>query len=113
VVNPGKHALEHYSYDGRLLGYWDNASFDIEGFSGCCNPAQISVLPDGSFVTSEKGMVRIKVHKASGELLAVVAPPGKFREAFNAPDLAVTPDGLIYALDMDGHMIRVFRYHEQ
>jgi len=111
VVNPGKHALEHYSYDGRLLGYWDNASFDIEGFSGCCNPAQIAILADGSFVTAEKGMVRIKVHKASGELIAVVAPTEKFKEAFNAPDLALSPDGVVYALDIDSRMIRVFQHN--
>jgi len=110
VVNPGKHALEHYSYDGRLIGFWENASFNIEGFSGCCNPAHIAVLPDGSFITSEKGMVRIKVHKASGELAGVVAPNEKFKDSFYAPDLALSPDGLIYALDFDTYMIRVFQH---
>ncbi len=110
VVNPGKHALEQYSYDGRLIGFWENASFDLEGFSGCCNPAQIAILPDGSFVTSEKGMVRIKVHKASGEFLSIVAPTEKFRDSFLAPDLALSPEGLIYALDFDSYMIRVFKH---
>lgn len=110
VVNPGKHALENYSYDGRLKGFWENASFNLEGFSGCCNPAQIAILPDGSFVTSEKGMVRIKVHKASGELLSVVSPTETFANAFNAPDLAITPDGLIYALDFDNSIIRVYQH---
>jgi hypothetical protein len=61
-------------------------------------------------VTSEKGLVRIKVHKASGELSGVVAPNEKFKEAFNAPDLAVSPEGLIYALDFDSHMIRIFQH---
>jgi hypothetical protein len=110
VVNPGKHALEQYSYDGKLIGFWENASFNLEGFSGCCNPAQIAFLPDGSFVTSEKGLVRIKVHKASGELICVVAPPENFGEAFLAPDIAVTPEGIIYALDFDNKMIRVFQH---
>ena len=109
VVNPGKHALEQYSYDGRLIGFWENASFNVEGFSGCCNPAQMAILPDGSFVTSEKGLVRIKVHKPSGELLYVVGLSDNFDNAFLAPDLAVTPAGLIYALDFDNGMIRVYQ----
>jgi sugar lactone lactonase YvrE len=108
VVNPGKHAFENYTDEGNLRGFWENSSTDIEGFSGCCNPAHIAFLPDGSFVTSEKLIVRIKVHKPSGEFLSVVAPPEKFKENGIAPDLAVDDDGNIYALDFDRKMIRVF-----
>jgi len=110
VVNPGKHALENYSYEGDLKGFWENASFDLAGFSGCCNPSHIAIMPDGSFVTSEKGIVRIKIHKPSGELLCVVAPPSGFGDAFKAPDLVVTPEGIIYALDFDNFVIRVYKY---
>jgi hypothetical protein len=109
VVNPGKHAFENYTFDGQLRGFWENSAMTIDGFSGCCNPAQMAVMPDGSFVTAEKGMVRIKIHKASGELLAVVAPPEKFEGETHAPDLAVSPSGDIYALDYERKMIRVFQ----
>jgi hypothetical protein len=108
VVNPGKHAFENYTDEGNLRGFWENSSVDIEGFSGCCNPAHIAFLPDGSFVTSEKLIVRIKVHKPSGEFLSVVAPPEKFKENGMAPDLAVDDNGNIYALDFDRKIIRVF-----
>ena len=109
VVNPGQHAFENYTFDGELRGFWEKTAMTIEGFSGCCNPAQMAVLPDGSFVTAEKGMVRIKVHKASGELLSVVAPPEAFEGETHAPDLAVSPSGDIYALDFERKMIRVFQ----
>jgi len=108
VVNPGKHAFENYTDAGDLRGYWENSSTDIEGFSGCCNPAHIAFLPDGSFVTSEKLIVRIKVHKPSGELVSVVAAPDIFKENGIAPDLAVDDNGNIYALDFDKKIIRVF-----
>jgi hypothetical protein len=108
VVNPGKHAFENYTYDGDLRGFWENSSEGIEGFSGCCNPAHIAFLPDGSFVTSEKLIVRIKVHKPSGELVSVVAAPDRFKENGIAPDLAVDDNGNIYALDFDRKIIRVF-----
>lgn len=108
VVNPGNHAFENYTYDGNLRAYWENSSMKIEGFSGCCNPAHYAFLPDGSFVTSEKGMVRIKVYKPSGELLGVVAPPDKFKDDGHAPDITVDGSGNIYALDFDKKMIRLF-----
>jgi sugar lactone lactonase YvrE len=109
VVNPGKLAFENYTFDGKLRGYWEHAGMTIDGFSGCCNPAQMAILPDGSFVTAEKGMVRIKIHKASGEFMAIVAPPEDFEGGTYAPDLAVSPSGDIYALDYERKMIRVFQ----
>jgi len=109
VVNPGKHSFENYTFDGQLRGFWENTGMTIEGFSGCCNPAQMAVLQDGSFVTAEKGLVRIKVHNPSGELISVVAPPEKFTGETQAPDLAVSPSGDIYALDYERKMIRVFQ----
>ena len=108
VVNPGKHALENYSDDGRMRGFWENASFDIDGFLGCCNPARITVMDNGSFVTSEKGMVRIKIHDQSGKLLSVVAPPRLFNEEGKAPDICCDEKGVVYALDFDRNAIRIF-----
>jgi len=37
-----------------------------------------------------------------------VAPPSKFPGGTHAPDLAVGDNGVIYALDFDQKMIRVF-----
>ncbi|MCG6185786.1 NHL repeat-containing protein [Maribellus maritimus] len=108
VVNPGMHALENYTFDGDLRAFWENTSMKIDGFSGCCNPAHFTFLPDGNFVTSEKGLVRIKVHKPSGELLGVVAPPVKFDTEDQAPDIAADSLGNIYALDFERKIIRVF-----
>ena len=108
MVNPGKHSLENYTDDGNLRSFLENMSPEIEGFSGCCNPAHIDIMDDGSFVTSEKGVVRIKIHEPSGELAIVVAPPDKFKEDGEAPDVAVDEEGIIYALDYDKNMIRIF-----
>ena len=108
VVNPGKHALENYSDDGRMRGFWQNASYEIEGFLGCCNPSRITVMEDGSFVTSEKGLVRIKIYDQSGKLISVVAPPNLFKEEGKAPDICVDNKGTVYALDFDKDMVRIF-----
>ncbi len=108
VVNPGKHAIENYTDDGHLRGFWEKASIDIEGFQGCCNPARLAAMPDGSFLTSEKGMVRIKLYDQSGSMLSVVAPPVLFKEDGKAPDVCVDEDGIIYALDFDRDLVRIF-----
>ncbi len=108
VVNPGLHQLENYTDAGELRAFWGEASFDIAGFTGCCNPVHIEVLSDGSFITSEKGLVRIKEYKASGELGCVVAGPDAFEEDAEGPDLATDGHTRIYALDFDRNMIRIF-----
>jgi sugar lactone lactonase YvrE len=108
VVNPGMHALQNYSNLGKLRGYWSKPSFEIEGFSGCCNPFRIAFQPDGSLVTSEKGLVRIKIHEASGALRSVVAPPSAFEGEKKAPDVAVDRKGVVYALDFERKSVRIF-----
>ncbi len=112
VVNPGKHAIENYSEDGRMRGFWQNSSMDIEGFTGCCNPAEITVREDGYFVTSEKGMVRIKIYDQSGKLMSVVASPKQFKEEGKAPEVCVDEKNIVYALDFDRNVVRVFEPKE-
>jgi hypothetical protein len=108
VANPGKHALENYTFDGKLRGWWNAMTSDIKGFSGCCNPAHFTFLPDGNFITSEKGIVRIKEYKPSGEFVGVVAAPSSFEGEQHAPDVVADNLGKIYALDKERKMIRVF-----
>lgn len=107
VVNPGMHALQHYDESGNLLEAWDKASLSIDGFSGCCNPAHFTFLPDGRFVTSEKGMPRIKIYSDGGLLESVVAPPAAFVNNGRACDVATLGETVV-ALDFDKKMIRIF-----
>jgi hypothetical protein len=108
VVNPGMHALENYTFDGKLRGYWKKSGVNPEGFSGCCNPSYFTFLGDGRFVTSEKGLVRVKVYKPSGELEGLVAAPVKFAAEGKAPDVAADSRNNVYLLDFDRKIIRVF-----
>jgi hypothetical protein len=108
IVNPGIHALQNYTAEGRLRSYIRNSSFGIEGFSGCCNPSHFTFLPTGEFVTSEKGIIRIKVIAESGEVISVVAPPDKFERGGRAPAIVSDQEGNILALDFDRKMIRIF-----
>lgn len=108
VVNPAFHALENYRPDGTLISTWNKTSMHIDGFSGCCNPSHLALLPDGSFVTSEKGIPRVKIHGPAGDLRSVVAAPDQFDEEVTGLDLAVDSRGRIYVLDPIRGTVRIF-----
>ena len=108
AVNPGHHALENYRPDGMPISMWENSSFTIEGFSGCCNPSHFSLMPDGSFVTAEKGLPRVKIHNLDGSLRCVVAAPDQFDEDVVGLDVAVDDSGRVYVLDPSRNQIRIF-----
>jgi len=108
VVNPGRHSLENYTPDGDLRSSWGVFSMTIEGFCGCCNPIHITILDDGKFVTSEKGIARIKVYNRLGNLESVVAAPDQFNEGTVGLDLAADSKGRIYVLDPVKKAVRIF-----
>jgi hypothetical protein len=109
VVNSGRHQLESYDKEGNLKSSWKKTSMRLDGFSGCCNPSHISILPDGSFVTSEKGIVRVKIHQPSGEFKSVVAAPNQFEKGTRGLDLAVDSKNRVIILDPMKGLIRIFK----
>ncbi len=120
AANTGKHRLETFSTDGEFKGQWGRFGMDIEGFCGCCNPANFAILPDGSVVTAEKGLTRVKVYEASGKFVGVVAPPSAFKRHDDlcesnleladrsALDVAVDSQGRVLVLDPLTAELRVF-----
>ncbi len=113
VTDPGRHRVEGYTPDGDLEVHWGKRGFGIEGFCGCCNPTNLAILSEGLFVTSEKGIPRVKVCDLEGKVVAVVAPPEAFDEDATDLDLATDPEGRIYVLDPTTSTIRVFERSEQ
>ena len=113
VVNPGRHQFEKYTHDGSLVTTWGEASLTVEGFTGCCNPAHFTFLDDGAFVTSEKGLERIKVYNADGSFRCLVAGAGSFDEGTKGLDLAAGLEGRILVLDPSRNQIRVFLPNEK
>ncbi len=108
AVNPGHHALENYRPDGMPLSAWEASSMMIDGFSGCCNPSHFALMPDGAFVTAEKGLPRVKIHNQDGELRCVVAAPDQFDDGVTGLDVAADDSGRIYVLDPSRGTVRIF-----
>jgi hypothetical protein len=109
AANTGRRKLENYNPDGTLISSWGESSVSIEGFCGCCNPSHFALLPDGSFVTSEKGIPRVKVYSPLGQFAGVVSGPDQFETATVGLDIAVNKWGEILILDPNKECIRVFR----
>ena len=121
VVNPGRHRIEAYTFDGDLEFWWGEHSTGIRGFCGCCNPVNFAVLPNGHFVTCEKGLVRVKQYDSDGGFVGVVASPAQlvsqveFRicntpEECQSPgfDVAVDAGGRVLVLDTIKGVVRIF-----
>jgi hypothetical protein len=126
VANPGMHRIEAYTFDGDYEQplTWGKASLEIAGFCGCCNPANFALLPDGRFVTAEKGIPRVKVYSAAGEFVGVVADPQTLaptptiteetREEHHLPvvDVAADGRGRVLVLDPAARRVRIFEIRE-
>jgi hypothetical protein len=108
IVNPGRRRVEAWSFEGCAGFWWGRASPAIEDFSGCCNPAHLAIGPDGTFVTAEKGLVRVKTYTAEGRFRSVVAPPAAFAKESGPPDVAMDSAGRVLVLDPGARTVRVF-----
>jgi len=118
VANPGRHCVEIYTLDGHLEFSWGSSGCGIENFTGCCNPADIAVTPDGSVVTSEKGIYRVKLYEGiEGRLIGVVAGPQSFEDVaardfgpagYPGLDIAIDPHGRVLVLDPARCEVRIF-----
>lgn len=122
VVDPGRHQIQTWSPDGRLLAKWGERSRDPGGFAGCCNPVGFAALADGTVVTAERGQPRVKQFSADGQLRRVLAGPESFAASLQAAraeadellgcqagllDVAVSPEGAIVVLDRTTRDVRV------
>ncbi len=113
IVDPGRKTINAFTPDGELELSFGNPTFALEGFSGCCNPAHLSMLPDGSYVTSEKGIPRVKVYNTDGEFVtAVVGMEGLATET-EPCDVATDSTGRIYVLDPGAKVVRIFLAGEE
>ena len=75
VANPGRLRVETYSPDGRYQSSWGEPGMKIDRFCGCCNPVFFTMMPDGDFITSEKGLARVNIYDAEGTFKGAVAGP--------------------------------------
>ncbi|HUU91123.1 MAG TPA: NHL repeat-containing protein [Phycisphaerae bacterium] len=108
LVNPGRRRVECYTYEGAFRFAWGEFSMKIEGFCGCCNPTHLAIDRQGNFITSEKGLPRVKVYDDEGNFTSVVAAPADFADGAVGLDVAVDTKGRILVLDPKRGDVRIF-----
>ena len=113
AADTGRHSLENFTLDGGFRTSWGEFSMDLEGFCGCCNPSHFIILEDGSFITSEKGLARVKVYNQLGEMVSVVAGPEQFVTGTVGLDLAVDSAQRILVLDPQQKRVRIFTKNQE
>ncbi len=119
VANPGQLRVETYSAEGRFEASWGEPGMGIDRFAGCGNPVFFTLTGDGGFITSEKGLARVKLHDPRGKVLGLVAGPDflvqdkklakRAGRAAGGFDIALDDQGRVHVLDPYRGVVRSFR----
>lgn len=108
VANTGRHKLVQLDNEEHIVSSWGETSSAVEGFCGCCNPSNFALMRDGSFITAEKGLVRVKKYNEDGDFECVIAGPEKFKEDAKGLDIAIDSNDRIYVLEPEAMKIHIF-----
>ncbi|MFW5802640.1 MAG: hypothetical protein ACOCWJ_01870 [Verrucomicrobiota bacterium] len=102
ITNPGRQRVIRVRADGTVLSTWGHSSIEPDGFCGCCNPVHILRLKDGSIVTSEKGLSRVKIYSNDGVFMGFVDTPSNLKRSPGS-----TPVAYRIAASADGRIIHL------
>lgn len=109
VANTGRHKLERFDATGERVESFGETGMALDRFCGCCNPCHFTILPDGRFVTAEKGLNRVKVLSPTGDLVGVVCGAEQLGINVDQPICATPecsgPAGPIPVAASDGRLI--------
>lgn len=124
VANPGWHLIEAYTVKGDREFAWGKFGNSPEDFAACCNPVSFTILADGSIITCEKGVARVKVYDTFGKLKGFVADPKQLANVSASAgsktekvqrygfDIAADNNGHVYILDRVRNVVRFFKRKE-
>lgn len=106
VANTGNRRIEKRKLNGEIINKLGKAGTAPDGFCGCCNPAHFIVIPNG-FVTSEKGINRIKILNSDGNFREMVSSVNNFKPSLPL-DLASADGKTILAANPSDSKVYVF-----
>ncbi len=113
VTNPGLRRVEAYGKEGTPGPRWGHSGLEPAAFCGCCNPTHLAIGPGGFFVTSEKGLPRVKRYEANGQFSGFVAGCEAFAPDVVGLDVAVDSRERVLVLDPSKRQVRVFLKKQQ
>jgi len=66
LANLGAFRVQAFDMEGNIKYSFGKRGRGINDFHGCCNPVNVSYMPNGAIITVEKDPSRIKVYTQSG-----------------------------------------------
>lgn len=106
--NTGRLRVEVHQADGSLSHTWGGPGMALHQFPGCCNPVGLLVLPNGHFVTWQKGLRRVLEHDEHGAVISVLKEPKEIPPNVTHIAMAATAAGEV--LLSDGALASFTRY---
>jgi DNA-binding beta-propeller fold protein YncE len=107
IANTGNRRIERRNTEGAMLDFFGKPGTDPDAFCGCCNPSHFILIP-GGFITSEKGINRIKILNDEGKFIEFVSSVNNFVAPLPL-DIA-SPDGkVIYGANPADSKVYVFK----
>jgi hypothetical protein len=106
VANTGHRRVEKRNIQGDLKSYFGEPGLAQDAFCGCCNPSHFILIP-GGFVTSEKGINRIKILNDKGEFVELISSKNNFTPSVPL-NLASADGKTIYAANPADSKLYVF-----
>jgi hypothetical protein len=108
ATDTGRHRVTSWTLDGTMVASFGKFGMaKPEDFVGCCNPVNVAVAPDGSIVTAEKMIARVKVFDKDRSLLAVIGPE-QFDPMCRHIHVDVDSTGRIVAADPERRTVAIF-----
>jgi hypothetical protein len=107
AANTGHRRVETWTTDGKKLSQFGEPGTSPGAFCGCCNPSHFAVIPQG-FVTTEKGINRIKILDHRGDFVEFVSSQNDFIPSI--PLDVASVDGItIYAANSVNSTLYLFK----
>ena len=107
VANTGHRRIETWTTDGKKLSQFGEPGTAPGAFCGCCNPSHFAVIPQG-FVTTEKGINRIKILDRNGDFVEFVSSQNDFIPSIPL-DVASADGKTIYAANSVNNTLYLFK----
>ncbi len=109
VANLGQHRVTVLNSQGTAYkSAWGKAGKGPEDFCGCCNPVCLAVASDGSIVTAEKTIPRLKLYSPDGKKLLGITGGSDFNKSCSDLIVDVNSKKTVYAVDGQSGVIKVF-----
>jgi hypothetical protein len=107
IANTGYRRIETRNTNGDLIRFFGNPGTAPDAFCGCCNPAHFAVIP-GGFVTTEKGINRIKILDEEGLFVEYVSSMNNFTPSIPL-DVASSDGKTIYGANPADGKLYIFK----